>query len=114
MNYHVVEPKVQVVHLDAYSLPIAILEEVIGLTCYFETPSNVVPYHTATAELTGFVHALADYRKLVYGQSREMPWDNLSYLATIIISFCVKHHWSNKSAEELAKQLLNVIHFYPE
>lgn len=110
MTYQALGPETDTVELDATAFPIAIAEEILKLTKFLEIERDVVQYHLATAELRGLLRSLDDYRQIT---SDSHDWFD-TQLEAMTIKFCVQHHYSHRSSQELAEQLLNVLHFWGE
>ena len=96
--------------------PVIIAKEILKLTPWLETPNDPVRYHEADAELKAFLLALTDFHDLLWGPHPSEYWRELAkpYPRSVVIRFIVMHHYNPKPKEELAKQLLNVIHYFPE
>lgn len=106
MTYQVIKPPEKTITLDSYDMPVAIVKEMFKLTPYLETPRDVVMYHEAVSKLEALLTALSSYRELVY--RRPLP---VALIKRTVERFCIRRQ---RNDEDVAIQLLNVIHFYEE
>lgn len=112
MTFMVTEPPAETVTLDAWAFPVEIAKEMMKLARYLEVPRDVVVYHEAEAKLKGLIVSLQDYHDIAYPDPVAQEWSQYQVYNTIM-RFVIRHQHSMTNREELAHQLLSVIHYFP-